>query len=396
MDNGQGTVLIVDDAPEYIDLLDHALRDDFRILATTNGGQCADIARQQSPDLILLDLIMPQTSGQEVLRQLKAIPETADIPVIIVTARGEDELEEEGFALGAVDYIVKPFSFSTVRSRVRTHVRLRKNEQKLAHFNKHLQTEVARAIAERDELAKARELQQQTLIQQSKMADLGAMLGAIAHQWAQPLNVIGLMAQELMLLQDEKDINRESIGKISSALLRQVHFMTDTMHDFQDFFRPSPEYIDFDVNGAIQSVLDILKGPLMKSLVTVNFASQEPLWAQGYPSEFKQVILNIINNARDVLVERKVAAPHITIEVRDDDGAISIFIADNGGGIPEDLLPEKIFEPFFTTKSALGGTGIGLSLARQIMEKMSGNIQARNVESGAQFQVNLRAHPSNS
>lgn len=380
------SVLIVDDMSTNIDILANALKHEYRILIATSGHKALEIAQQQRPAIILLDILMPEMDGYEVLHQLKNEQETAIIPVILVTGKSEADDEEQGFLLGAVDYIVKPFRISTVKARVRTHIQLYLQSKKLARFNDELQTQVERALQDHQKMVSERELERQALIQQSKMADLGNMMGAIAHQWGQPLTVIAITAEELLDMYEHDELTAERVREIHDTLTNQVAFMSQTVRDFQDFFKPGTRPVTFDAVRAIGEVLELLRGQMMRAKITVVFQKAENAFTFGFPSEFKQVILNILVNARDACVERQCTAARIHVTLEADAGSYRIRITDTAGGVPEHLLPDKLFELFVTTKGRQG-TGIGLSLAKKILEKMHGTITARNNEVGAEFEL---------
>ncbi|WP_027389931.1 hybrid sensor histidine kinase/response regulator [Chrysiogenes arsenatis] len=388
MNKEKPKILIVDDMPTNVEILATALKDEYHILVATDGNTALSMAQMHIPDCILLDIIMPVMNGYEVLRRLKGNPQTNGIPVIFVTGKNDDNDEEMGLSMGAVDYIVKPFRASLVRARIKTQVRLHFQELRLSQFNEELQNRVAEEMAARSALVHEREIEQQVLIQQSKMADLGNMMGAIAHQWKQPLNIIGIAADELLESFELQELDEDRVRELHDMLVRQVQFMAQTVQDFQEFFKPSTECVAFDLTKAVCEVMELLKGQMMRSYIEVNFLQEMPVIIQGFPSEFKQVILNILNNARDALLENTPAQRTITIAVQTTDTEYRLLICDNAGGIPNHLLPNGIFEPFVSTKGKKG-TGIGLSLARKIIEKMNGTITAANIDGGAEFTLTL-------
>ena len=245
-------------------------------------------------------------------------------------------------------------------------------------------------VTELKQLQRDMEFQQATLIQQSKLAELGSMIGAIAHQWQQPVNAIAIMTQSLVTLNQMGELNQASLENHEEQVMKQIRFMTQTMNDFRDFYRPSCNLEVFSVHDAATIVSELLKGQLIRASASIQIHGDASLFCLGYPSEFKQVILNIINNSLDALSENQRVDGLITIDISSpDEEHIEMRIRDNAGGIPAELMPEKIFEPFFTTKPDKG-TGIGLSLARTIVEeKLQGRIRVANVGEGAEFCLEL-------
>ncbi|MDR2884618.1 MAG: PAS domain-containing sensor histidine kinase [Deferribacteraceae bacterium] len=238
--------------------------------------------------------------------------------------------------------------------------------------------------------------QQELLVQQSKLAAMGNMIGIIAHQWKQPLNVIGLMAQNLEEDFDFGELSKENLGEYTDNIMKQVRYMSETIDDFSGFFRPSKTIIQFDLLKSVESVANLLRSFMVKNNITIDkildTADSAPSpTVLGYPNELKQVLMNIMNNARDAIVmntkEGELSEGKITINVGEDAHSGYITVSDSGGGIPEHIMG-SLFEPYVTTKGA-DGTGIGLYMSKYIMELMSGSISAENKDGGAVFTLKL-------
>ncbi len=256
-------------------------------------------------------------------------------------------------------------------------------EEKLKEINESLEERVNSAVSE---LRKKDKL----LIQQSKMAAMGEMIGAIAHQWRQPLNAIGLMIQDLKLSYQLNDLSDEYIEKITNDAMAQVRYMSKTIDDFRNFFRPDKPKAIFVLQDTIADVLKIASSQLNNAKIEViTNLEKTPLKVDGYENEFKQVVLNLITNAKDAIVEKMGEGGKLEIGVFRDGAKAVLTVTDNGGGIKEEAL-DKIFEPYFTTKDQGKGTGIGLYMSKMIIEdNMNGSIFAFNVDGGARFQVEL-------
>lgn len=235
------------------------------------------------------------------------------------------------------------------------------------------------------------------LRQAQKMAAMGEMLGAIAHQWRQPLNTLSTYIASLQSAYHNQRINAEFVEKLTSAADAQIQFMSKTIDDFRHFFRPSKEKIAFDIAEAVESAIKLMQPQLKQSEIELRInavAQQAPLMVYGYQSEFVHVLVNILANARDAVEDKlkQDAASHtrlIEIFLSSDENAVLMQVRDHGSGIPEHLLGQ-IFTPYFTTKETSSGTGIGLYMAKIIVEKeMQGKLSAENVASGAQFNIRL-------
>ncbi|KWT85003.1 PAS domain S-box protein [Candidatus Magnetominusculus xianensis] len=256
---------------------------------------------------------------------------------------------------------------------------------------------IFRDITERKLSEERHRRQEQLMIYQSKMAAMGEMIGLIAHQWRQPINAIGLIIQDIKDAYDYGEFDGKYVAKAVDMTMCQVNFMSKTIDDFRDFLKPSKLKVRFDVKSTIDKLISMFAQLYKKSAIDITLRAEcdVKLFTDGYPNEFNQVILNILNNSRDAItsikypgVTPKWGQIEITISNSDDGGKIIILIRDTGGGIPENVI-ENIFEPYFTTKG-MEGTGIGLYMSKTIIEtNMGGRLSVKNVEGGAEFMIEL-------
>jgi C4-dicarboxylate-specific signal transduction histidine kinase len=269
-----------------------------------------------------------------------------------------------------------------ISERQKAEEALAVKQMQLEGLNQSLEERIETAIAELRQ-------KDQILIQQGRLAAMGEMLNNIAHQWRQPLNNIGLIVQNL---QDSfacgRLTNAEMDESIENALNVIMH-MSGTIDDFRNFFRHDKEKREFAINDVVSQSIKFVEATLKSSNIELDVAANEYVAIFGYKNEYSQVLLNIINNARDVLLERDVADPRIRIRVFRENGFSVVTISDNGGGIDSGILP-KIFDPYFTTKEKTQGTGIGLYMSKAIIEKnMGGSLTACNVGGGAEFRIEV-------
>jgi len=230
-----------------------------------------------------------------------------------------------------------------------------------------------------------RQQKEQMLMHQSKLASLGEMLGNIAHQWRHPLTRLSLLIQNLEMAASMNKLNKEFIEKFKEKALAQINYMSQTIDDFTNFFKKDTKKVEFSPKEIIEDALKLMEGRIKQNKVKVNLEVKNPKNILGYKTEFSQVILNIINNAIDVLKERNIKNATINIRI---DGK-KIEIEDNAGGIAEEIK-DKIFEPYFTTKFQSQGTGIGLYMSRIIItQHFNGKLYAYNSKNGAVFVIEL-------
>lgn len=253
--------------------------------------------------------------------------------------------------------------------------------QELENLNKNLEQRVGL------EINKAKE-KEQILVQKSKMIALGEMVSNIAHQWRQPISEISSIFMNLKMKYNLNLLTKEALDDKSKEIEGILEYMSQTIDDFRNFFKPNKQREDFNIDKSIKAVLNIIGTTLNTHNITVNQNIDKALIVNGYENEFEQVILNMISNAKDALVNRSIKEPVINIDAYSKNEKAIISIEDNGGGIDIDLK-EKIFEPYFTTKDNTG-TGIGLYMSKMIIEtNMGGELNVENSQNGAKFTVKL-------
>lgn len=230
---------------------------------------------------------------------------------------------------------------------------------------------------------------EQMLVQQSRQAAMGEMIGNIAHQWRQPLNTLGLTVQQLLLFHDLGTFNREFLRESVESSMQLIQHMSRTIDDFRHYFKPDKEKVTFAVQEAVTRTLSLMSGSFNSQQIEVLVDAQATPVACGYPNEFAQVLLNIMTNARDAFEERMTRFPRVVITIDEKDDKAIVTIVDNAGGVPEEIV-EKIFDPYFTTKGPQSGTGLGLFMSKTIIEKnMGGHLSMRNLETGAEFRIEI-------
>lgn len=254
----------------------------------------------------------------------------------------------------------------------------------LKQLNENLVQEVKRQLADiraKDNL----------LMEQSRFASMGEMIGNIAHQWRQPLNAVGLLLQKLPFLQSNNSLTSEVLDETVRKGMELVNKMSTTIDDFRYFLEPVKEPEIFELSKLIESSTGLLSIIFQKSDIKLTIEADPDILINGCKNELSQVFINILNNAKDALVEQQIHDAQIIITAHSDADNAVITIADNAGGIPKAVI-SRVFDPYFTTKEEGKGTGIGLFMSKRIIEeKMHGTISVKNSNDGALFTITLNA-----
>jgi len=252
-------------------------------------------------------------------------------------------------------------------------------------------------ISDITEMIQARKMQQEQealLIQQSKMAAMGEMLGHIAHQWRQPLNVINCTTLDIRLKKDMEQLDNATLDKSLLGIETLTDQMSETINDFMSFYKPDKVKRDFLLHESITNASKIIAAQLGSYKITLLIHVDETIMIYGSSGEFQQVILNLLTNAKDALITKETIQRKIIISAKEEVSQVLVHFEDNAGGIDEAILP-KIFEPYFTTKVHSGGTGIGLYMSSMIVKQtFKGTLEANNIYNastilGARFTITL-------
>jgi signal transduction histidine kinase len=307
---------------------------------------------------------------------------------IITEAKLESEIEERKHAELALEGVLDELETMVV---IRTG-ELERTREKLALQNEELQNSynlLKEETAERLQTVETLCKKEQLLLHQSRQAAMGEMIGNIAHQWRQPLNTLGLYMQRLALFYDTPNFNKEFMDASIAKSMEIITHMSKTIDDFRDYFKPEKEKTDFYVIETIKNTLSLIEGNFQNPKIGIDIIKDGNPVINGFQNEFSQVILNILNNARDAMIEKEIADGKVMISIFSKENRTVITVADNAGGIPEDII-NKVFDPYFTTKGPQLGTGIGLFMSKAIVEKnMGGRISVRNTEIGAEFRIEM-------
>lgn len=255
-------------------------------------------------------------------------------------------------------------------------------EKKLEKLNRSLASKVAIGIEEGKRKDKA-------ILQQSKLARMGSMISMIAHQWRQPLTELSGVLMELETATRFKKVTNKHILNSIERSDKMIEFMSNTIDDFRNFYKPDKIKESFFVYDSCYKAINLINASLDDSNIKLLVNVKKDKQIYGYPTEYSQVVLNLLMNARDVLVEKKIKNPKITLEIDAKGGFSIVKLKDNAVGIRKEHF-DLIFDPYFTTKDSSKGTGLGLYISKLIIEKnMGGELSVTNDKEGAVFKIVL-------
>jgi signal transduction histidine kinase len=359
-------VLVVDDNQDILSIIQRILgRQEYQVFTATNGRAGLDLARQVLPDLILLDVMLPELDGLSVCRALKADPATRGTMILLVTGRGAIDHRAEGLDAGADDYIPKPFHVTELLARVRSALRIKRLTDELRDRNRQL------IESQRERL------------QSEKMATIGLLATGLAHEFnniMQGISGFAQLAQKNPRFQDQ----------LVEVALTQSERALELTRSLSTFYRPSPHRTPIRIAEVARNCLRLIAKQIEEHGIEVVKDFQPVGEVLGSAGQLQEVILNLLINAVHAIGK----GGRIEIAISGKGDTVLISVRDNGCGIPPENI-DRIFDPFFTTKGALGGgkesgSGLGLSIAYNIVHAHGGTISVKSEPGrGAAFTVAL-------
>ncbi len=342
-------VLVAEDEADLRDFIVAALSGTYEVDAAANGAEALELMKKNRPDLVLTDVMMPEISGLDLTRAIKEDPSLQHIPIILLTARGEDEAALEGYEAGADDFVSKPFHTKVLQARIRAHLKMRGLSLQLAD--------------------------------QARLASAGTLAAGLAHEVKNPLNAAVNAAKVLEGGGSSRVPNERLMGVIIDALDR----INGVISALDAHARPADgtDLAPCDVRQAVRSTLDLLEHKTKQIQIHEDYDVIGEIFAPA--RAFNQVLLNLVDNAI------RSGAKTIWIELRQVDKLVSVAVSDDGPGVPPDVV-HRIFDPFFTTRVEGEGTGLGLHLSRRIAQECGGELRYEpRPGGGARFVMEIPA-----
>lgn len=347
--DGDHTVLVVDDEDQVRAFVESLLSKHFKVVTAVDGVEGLEKCREIVPDLVLSDVMMPRLKGTDLVRKLKSDPNLLDIPVILMTAKGDADSESEAILAGADDYIHKPFHPRVMVARIELHIRLK--------------------------------LLSRVLARQENAAVLGTLTAGILHEINNPAHAIKQMGN--LVSETAKPVLLEQARSVIVDGAARILSLTDAM---RTHVRPGQDggQEPFSIRESLDASVRLLKAA-HKERYVISLDCDDAAMALGRAGEVNSVLLNLMDNAQ------KSGANTMGVRVETNGGqAVRIYFQDNGPGVPAEAR-KKIFSPFFTTREQGKGTGLGLYMGRQLIERSGGTLELLPSEHGALFRIELPA-----
>ena len=353
------TIVVVEDEPDVRSYFIDMLKDEYRVFSAVNGKAGLDLVREKKPDLVVLDLMMPELDGLQVCHYIKTDPDLNGIKIMMLTARSDENSKLRALDQGADDYLTKPFSSIEVRKRLANLYQATLLQSALKEKNIELQSTL-------DKLGET----QGHLIQSEKLNALGRLSAGLLHEVNNPLSFAFATFQ--LLERDPKLSGDEELKEMLDDIREGMERISAIVKDLKAFAYPEKTAVQtpFDLSEAIDSSLRMVSTKSSNVLIENNIQQQHKVL--GSKSHIVQVLINVIENAIDA-IEQSGHGTKVALRSEQVEGRVKIFIRDDGPGISKENQ-EKVFDPFFTTKDVGAGMGMGLSICHTIIKNHGGEL----------------------
>ncbi len=357
-------ILYVEDEPLTQQNLSKILKSISNDVLIANDGETGlELLKknQHKIDLVITDINLPKLNGLEMVEQIKKV---ANPQIIVITAFSDKDTFLKAINSGVDKYLLKPIDFKQLFLRIKECSEI---------------VELKRKIKKQNEM----------LLNQSRQAAMGEMISMIAHQWRQPITNIGILVSNILIEMDLGICSEEKIEQSLKKVNEQVQYLSSTISDFKDFFKPNKPKEEVSIEAILIDALKIVENSFENRNIKIEKNYNSNVSFKTYKNKLIQVMLVLLKNAQDILIENSSENPKVIISIFEKNSKVYISVEDNGGGVKEELL-NKIFEPYFSTKDEKNGTGLGLYMSKMIVEKhLGGKIYVKNTNLGAKFTIEI-------
>jgi signal transduction histidine kinase len=361
-------ILVGEDQADMAAFIAAQLKEQFDVLVAPDGQYAIDMTRQYQPDLLVLDIMMPKKDGLQVCQELCDQVHARGLPILILTARADEETKLAVLRKGATDFLTKPFSITELQVRCKNLLALTFLNKQLANRNRELSHSI--------EQLKESEVR---MVQHAKMISLGRMSAGIIHEINNPVNYVNGAVQIL-----RKRLDGSSPASSCSDILDDIQHglkrVSDLVSKLRAFAHPNPAHFDsINLLDCVRQACRLTAGTHQSGARPMIHVDTR-IAIKGNPTQISQLFINLVQNAHDACSSRQSSdyLPAISINAEVQDEQVSVTIQDNGVGIPNQSI-DKIFDPFFTTKDVGKGMGLGLTICAAITKSHAGHLNVRSV-----------------
>ena len=382
----QDRILVIDDSKFICKQIKLILEPrDYEVFTANNGADGLAMLDELHFDLLVLDIMLPDIDGLEVLKKIRANPQLINLPIVVLSGIAKPSTIRAVLKGGGNDFLHKPFIIEEFILKVDLWLNSSKKDIVIKEQSKQLET-ISEDLNNKIQTEVEKTSQQQILfMHQTRLAQIGEMLSMIAHQWRQPLSAISSTSSALNLQAQFDEIDKTKVLELTNKISQYAQHLSSTIDDFRDFFQPSKEKAYTTFSSIINSVLNIAEVSLENKNIQIIKELNSDVELLTYPNKLKQVVLNLIKNSEDAFLENKIQDAYIKIITYNK----TLMIEDNAGGIDPNIIA-NIFDPYFSTKANKDGTGLGLYMSKTIIEKhCDGNINVTNTKDGVRFTIEL-------
>ncbi|MEA3289795.1 MAG: hybrid sensor histidine kinase/response regulator [Campylobacterota bacterium] len=365
--NHDVNILIVDDSALQLEKAKRVIETmKLNITTAMNGLEALDIIENSGIDfsLVLTDYNMPEMDGMDLTIKIREKFDKDELGIIVMTINDAPDIPIKFIKYGASDFIHKPFTLLEMSTRINANLEIL-------------------------DLFKSNTEKEKQILEQAKNAQIGELIGNIAHQWRQPLSTISAAASGMEVQKELGLLTDEEFESMIKRIVDSTKFLSNTIDTFRDYTDDAGVKTSFNLEERILSTISLVRSLLDEEKISIVTEFDKSIEMNSVASELSQVILNIIYNAKDILTEREIIDPYIKIATTADDKKAIITIEDNAGGVDTDII-DQIFDPYFTTKHQSQGKGLGLYMSKDIVDKhLNGSLHLNNTKEGARFYIEL-------
>ncbi|MFA6196030.1 MAG: hybrid sensor histidine kinase/response regulator [Sulfurimonas sp.] len=429
------SILVVEDSLTQAEEVRYFLEENgYKVDVCHDGEEAMKwlLSTEKLPDVIVSDIVMPRMNGYDLCKAIRKDEKLKGLPVILLTSLSEPHDIIKSIEAGANKFLIKPFDrkrlpevidelyINTQRrsvERMEMGIRLMFGGSDFLitadkvqildlllssyedSYYKNIQLQESRSALEKLNAELEQRVQERTkevqekdkiMIIQSRQAAMGDMIAMIAHQWRQPLSIISMEMNNLRLsIELDEEITKEILIKYTDDVNQQILQLSQTIEDFRGYLKPIQGKEEITIVDILKKTMNLVQKSLENNNITVEINNLSQAKISTYPNQLLQVFINIINNAKEILLNRKVDEAKVIITISDTKDSTLISLCDNGGGIPEEIIG-RLGEPYFTTKET-NGTGLGIYMSKLIVSKyLNGNLTWENKDDGACFTIVLK------